>query len=213
MTLFSSSKTFSRLHFLCMAGVLISIFFVLTGFLRLEQESQSQAQALADTVLRFHIRANSDSDADQQLKLRVRDGVLAWAAPLLTDVTDRNEAETILREHLPELTTEAERLTKLYGHGESVQAQLTKEQFPVRVYGTHVFPAGTYHSLTLSIGSGKGHNWWCVLYPTLCFQDAASGQVTAESDEMLSTLLPDETEKTGQIIFRFRFLTFLNRFF
>lgn len=213
MTHFSLSKTFHRLRFLCMAGVLISIFFALTGLLRLEREAQSQTQALSNAVLRFHIRANSDSDADQQLKLRVRDGILAWATPLLADATDRSEAEAILRKHLSELTAEAERLTTLYGHGEFVQARLTKEQFPVRVYGTHVFPAGTYHSLTLSIGSGNGHNWWCVLYPTLCFQDVASGEVTAESDEMLSTLLPDETEKTGQIVFRFRFLTFLNRFF
>lgn len=212
MTHFSSSKTIFRLRFLCTAGILISVFFILTGLLRLEREAQAQAQTLSNAVLRFHIRANSDSYEDQQLKLRVRDGILAWAAPLFDDVTDRSEAETILREHLSELTAEAERLTKLYGNGESVQAQLTKEQFPVRVYGTHVFPAGTYHSLTLSIGSGNGHNWWCVLYPTLCFQDAASGEVTAESDEMLSTLLPDETEKTGQIVFRFRFLTFLNRF-
>ena len=212
MTHFSLSKTIFHLRFLCTAGILISVFFLLTGLFRLERETQLQAQLLSNSVLRFHIRANSDSDEDQQLKLRVRDGILAWAAPLLDRTSDRSEAETILREHLSELTAEAERLTTLYGNGESVQAQLMEERFPVRVYGTHIFPAGTYHSLSLSIGSGSGHNWWCVLYPTLCFQDAASGEVTAESDEMLSTLLPDDTEKTGQIVFRFRFLTFLNRF-
>ena len=188
MTHFSLSKTIFHLRFLCTAGILISVFFLLTGLFRLERETQSQAQTLSNSVLRFHIRANSDSDEDQQLKLRVRDGILAWAAPLLDRASDRSEAETILREHLSELTAEAERLTTLYGNGESVQAQLMEERFPVRVYGTHIFPAGTYHSLSLSIGSGNGHNWWCVLYPTLCQVDESALDVQSVLDWLAQRL-------------------------
>ena len=130
--------------------------------------AQARQDLLADKVLRLHVLANSDSEADQALKLRVRDRVLAEVRPLLAGVTDAEEAEAIIARRLPALTAAAEDEIRQQGYGYPVAVTLEDVWFPTRSYDAAALPAGTYRALRVVIGAGEGHNWWCVVYPSLC---------------------------------------------
>lgn len=130
--------------------------------------SLHRQQALADRVVRLHILANSDSDEDQALKLQVRDRVLDRAAEILTESADRAAAERALRAALPELESLAADEIARRGYDYPVTAELADTAFPTREYDGFALPAGRYLALRLVIGAGKGHNWWCVVFPPLC---------------------------------------------
>lgn len=124
--------------------------------------------ALAEKVVRLHVLANSDSRDDQALKLQVRDQVLSQAAELLTGQESAAEAAAILRDNLPLLARTAAREIKSRGYGYPVRVSLEDCWFPSRQYADVSLPAGTYQALRVVIGEGEGHNWWCVVYPSLC---------------------------------------------
>ena len=128
---------------------------------------REQAQ-LADSVLRLHVLANSDSQADQQLKEKVRDRVLAEAAPLLEGVTDREQAEDLLAASLQTLADAGAETVAAEGYDYPVTVSLEQTWFPTREYEDFSLPAGTYSALRVVIGEGEGHNWWCVVFPPLC---------------------------------------------
>ena len=130
--------------------------------------AQAQQDRLADRVLRLHVLANSDTEADQALKLRVRDRVLAEVRPLLAGVTGAAEAEAVLTGQLPALTAAAGDEIVRQGYGYPVSVTLEDVWFPTRYYDAAALPAGTYRALRVVIGSGEGHNWWCVVFPSLC---------------------------------------------
>lgn len=130
--------------------------------------SLHRQQALADRVVRLHILANSDSDEDQALKLQVRDKILARATEILEQSANRDEAETTLRESLPEIERLAAEEIAAEGYDYGVTAELTDTTFPTREYDDFTLPAGDYLALRVVIGAGEGHNWWCVVFPPLC---------------------------------------------
>lgn len=145
-----------------------------------------------ETVLRFHIRANSDSEEDQALKLLVRDGVLNELAPLLADVDDKAEAREILEDHLTDIEEISEEIIRQAGYDYGVDAYFTTEEFPMKGYGDLIFPAGEYEALRVDIGEKNGANWWCVMYPGLCFVDTVGGVVPTDGKEELEALLTPE---------------------
>lgn len=123
-----------------------------------------QQAALSDKVVRLHVVGASDSAEDQAVKLRVRDAVLARAEPLLTGVTDAETAQVVLADHLPELARAGAEAA-----GGAVTAELARGVwFPTRRYVDFALPAGRYDALRLTVGEGKGRNWWCVAFPPLC---------------------------------------------
>ena len=130
-----------------------------------------------DTVVRLHVLANSDSEDDQALKLKVRDGVLEAAAHLVEGCTTQAEAVEALDAHLSELEAAASAVISSEGYDYPVTVLLGEEDYPTRTYESCAFPAGTYVSLRVLIGSGEGQNWWCCLFPPLCLSAA-----TAKSD-------------------------------
>ncbi len=128
---------------------------------------QQQDTGWRDKLIRLHVVANSDSKADQAQKLEVRDAVLAAVEPVLDGVTDAAEAKTRLSGQLSALEQAAN--TVLAGTGQTAVVTLERETFPLREYETFSLPAGEYEALRVTIGEGAGHNWWCVVYPSLCF--------------------------------------------
>ena len=170
---------------------------------------------IATKVLRFHVLANSDSDADQSLKLKVRDAIGSYMAPKVKDATSVEECEEIVRAAIPEIVDTAEAVIEKEGYDYSVTASLGKVDFPVKTYGAYTFPKGAYEALNVTIGEGKGHNWWCVMYPNMCFSGSAYEIVDEEAEESLKrALTPEEyeslmEEKNYEI--RFRYLSFLNQ--
>lgn len=212
--------------YIFLTGMFVCLILFGVSALHTEQQASAAARELSQAVLRFHVRADADTEEAQALKLQVRDEILSYVQPLLANVQNRAEAERILSGRLAEIEAVAEAVTGQYGQGEPVHAELTEELFPVRTYGAVTFPSGIYHSLTVTIGSGQGHNWWCVMYPTLCFQDSGSADISAESEEALTNLLSAEAQealvdsdcdtsaKKADPVprIRFRIFTFFNRF-
>ena len=145
-------------------------------------------QQIATQVLRFHIRANSDTVADQQKKLRIKQSLLEWLTPILSENTSKSETIQCIRKNLPDIRKEATRMAA----PESVTVTLQKEWFPEKTYGTCTFPEGIYDALRVDIGQAKGHNWWCVLYPSLCFADALEPSMTEEGEEKLQQVLDED---------------------
>lgn len=135
-----------------------------------------QQKALAEQMVRLHVVANSDSEADQAVKLRVRDAVLAQAAPWLAEAESREEALEILSAHLPELARIG---AETAGEGVKVTASIEENAwFPTKEYEDFALPAGKYTALRITLGEGKGHNWWCVVFPPLCL--GSVGETVAE---------------------------------
>ena len=145
-------------------------------------------QQIATQVLRFHIRANSDTVADQQKKLRIKQSLLEWLTPILSENTSKSETIQCIRKNLPDIRKEATRMAA----PEPVTVTLQKEWFPEKTYGTCTFPEGIYDALRVDIGQAKGHNWWCVLYPSLCFADALEPSMTEEGEKKLQQVLDED---------------------
>ncbi len=119
--------------------------------------------------LRIHIRADSNEAAAQTVKYAVRDEVVDYLTPLVASYATKRAAMEGIEKNLPQIERVATEVLQKEGFSYGAQAKLTKESFPTRVYGEYVLPAGEYSALVLSLGSGKGDNWWCVVYPPLCF--------------------------------------------
>ena len=153
-----------------------------------DKSTSTLQQQIATQVLRFHIRANSDTVADQQKKLRIKQSLLEWLTPILSENTSKSETIQCIRKNLPDIRKEATRMAA----PEPVTVTLQKEWFPEKTYGTCTFPEGIYDALRVDIGQAKGHNWWCVLYPFLCFADALEPSMTEEGEEKLQQVLDED---------------------
>ena len=129
----------------------------------------SQNTALAEQYLRIHIRAHSNEHSAQSVKYIVRDRVVDSLTPLVAGSQSQAQAVAGLQDRLNEIERVAKTALLAQGYDYGASAKITKEQFPTRVYDGYTLPAGEYTALILSLGQGKGDNWWCVVYPPLCF--------------------------------------------
>ena len=135
-------------------------------------QTKSMQRNMAQKVLRFHVLANSDSREDQALKLKVRDQVGTLMAEKLKDADSLEESERIVKANLNLIENCAADVISAEGYAYPVSAALENCTFPEKTYGTYTFPGGVYEALRVVIGSGEGHNWWCVMYPNLCFANS-----------------------------------------
>lgn len=195
--------------------ILVGINICLAVLLGVQYEKRQQIQeSIAEKVLRFHVIANSDAAFDQELKLKVRDAVGAQMAELLSDAGSRAECEQIIQGELKEIACTAERVIKEEGYSYETEAFLREVQFPVKTYGDYTFPAGTYEALEIVIGAGVGHNWWCVMYPNMCFSGSVYEVVDEDAKEALREVLSaeeyEEVLASGDYQVQFKYLTFLN---
>ena len=164
-------KKFLAVILLAAAIVGIAIAFAGTG---------GDVQNAADAYLRVHIRANSNSEEDQRVKYLVRDKVVEFLTPTVADCTTKAEAMEAVRGKLSEAERVAERVLEENGFYYGARASLREEEFPTRVYEEVTLSAGVYDALILELGSGKGDNWWCVVYPPLCFT-SGNGNIVYKS--------------------------------
>lgn len=139
-------------------------------------------EAVYDSVIRLHVLANSDSAEDQALKLCVRDAVLAYTETLLHQSKDREDATRILSAHLEEIRAVAQKTVTEEGYNDTVSVYLGEESYPTRQYESCCFPSGNYLSLRVCIGEAEGQNWWCVLFPTMCFSAASDNTYHMETE-------------------------------
>ena len=167
---------------------------------------------VAEKLIRFHVIANSDDEIDQQLKLRVRDSILKYITPKLKDSKDIEESRQIIKSEDANIKRISEKIIKEKGFKYLVSTTLSKEYFPVKTYGNITLPQGEYEAYRVIIGTGTGQNWWCVMFPPLCFVDITKGNVSYEKTEkeMKSVLSDDEyklvdnTVSSKKIIAKFK---------
>lgn len=172
----------------------ISALCFLTAFLialsARQQGSEALASRIAPEILRFHILANSNSDEDQQLKMEVKGLVIDYVNENLGENATKETTAAWLTDHSEAIEDMAHRYLLSRGKDYPVSLMLTRDYFPTKAYGDMVFPCGTYDAARITIGSGNGHNWWCVLYPPLCYTDSMNAVVPEHSKETLKQLIP-----------------------
>lgn len=132
--------------------------------------------------LRIHIRANSNADIDQNVKYEVKDAVVKALTPKLADVSSKEEAMEVISENLVLIDEVSERVLESHGFYYGAKSRLCREDFPTRTYGELTLSGGIYDALIVDLGSGEGDNWWCVVFPPLCFvADGEGEKVTYKS--------------------------------
>ena len=155
---------------------------------------EKTSTALADGVIRFHILANSDTKEDQSLKLKVRDRIIKEMEPLFDENGDIPGARDIIIANMEKIKSIAEDEVKKQGFDYDVSVSLGQSYFPTKEYGDVVLPTGTYEALKIKIGNAKGQNWWCVLFPPLCFVDESCVSGSNSTGKLVSNVGKDNAE-------------------
>ena len=178
--------------FLANKRVRLFIISVITGIFitSLAQTYSNRVMAdISSSVVRLHVVANSDTDEDQKLKLKVRDEIINFLEPLLQDAESVEDTKEFIKNNIQKIEEEAQKIIKKYGYTYSVTANFGKFDFPSKSYENARFPKGKYDALKIVIGKGEGKNWWCVLYPQLCFDCSMDGVLSKESETRLKNVL------------------------
>ena len=164
---------------------------------------------IQDSVFRLHVIANSNSDEDQNLKYIVRDKVLEYMTSISKDLSSKEEIISVAKENIDKIQKIAEETIKKNGYNYPVKLTIGSFAFPTKTYGDISLPSGMYDALKIEIGDAKGKNWWCVMFPPLCFVDVTSGIVPEESKEIMKENLSDEeyeliSESRSNMKFKFK---------
>ena len=167
------------------AGLVFTLVFALVTRLY----ASDVQEEIAAEILRFHVLAHSDDHAEQELKLLVRDAILAHYGHVLTDVENRFASIELIRLELADIEGIAAQVVAQNGFDHDVRAGLTSQFFPTRSYGAIRLPPGMYDALTIRIGDAIGENWWCVVFPPLCFVDEAQTELSQQTHDQLAELL------------------------
>lgn len=208
-----------KLNFILILTILIFLYIVLLSF----NYSQAISYNLSDSVFRLHIIANSDSSADQELKLKVRDKIIEYMNTLTSNSSDKKDVISIVNNHLDSFKEIALNTIKENGYNYDVNIEIGNFHFPTKSYGDISFPAGNYDALKIEIGDAIGQNWWCVLFPPLCFVNSSTGVVPDDSKNTLKENINSESyeiisegnnsnDNTSDIKIKFKIIEFLNNF-
>ena len=191
---------------------LITFFFVFGILTGIYINTDMALADVPEKIIRLHVVANSDSPADQQLKLQVRDKIISSMSGRLEGLKDISEVKSIVRGSLAEIEAAAREVIEENRKRYGVKAVFTEMDFPTRTYGNITLPAGTYQALNIVIGEGKGKNWWCVMFPPLCFIDVAHGIAAEETMKELKASLTEEeysllisSKEPGEVSVKLRF--------
>lgn len=170
------------------AFIFILLFFTIPVKGVSEQaDSENDYQVIPDEAIRLRILANSDSDADQALKRLVRDRVNEHITKWVADLTTIEEARILIEKRIPEIEAIIAKVLKEQNSDNPFKVEYgTDVSFPTKLYGPYLYPAGEYEAVLITLGKGKGANWWCVLFPPLCFLDFSNGTsvAAAEAEEV-----------------------------
>lgn len=192
--------------------ILLCLYISICAFSYVNAVSSS----LKDSVFRLHVLANSDSEEDQNLKYKVRDSLIEYMNSLCENVTSKEEAISIAEENKDNFYEIAKNVISENGYDYDVSIEIGNFSFPTKNYGDISLPSGYYDALRVKIGKAEGQNWWCVMFPPLCFVNVSSGIVPEESKNNLKENLSDEefsivsNEDTAQIKFKFKLIELLN---
>lgn len=190
----------NKLVFLfCILTVVILIGWNQSG----EAESNDDYQVIPDDAIRLRILANSDSANDQAMKEKVRDAVNIEITKWVADITDIDEARKLIQDNLSEIENIVHNVVGDLDFAVAYDDEIT---FPMKLYGDYLYPAGEYEAILVTLGEGKGSNWWCVLFPPLCFLDFSFGTSVESNSTMEEATVTEESEEVEVKFFLFEWL-------
>ena len=168
---------------------------------------------ISGSIFRLHVIANSDSVEDQELKYIVRDKLLEYMNEISIGITDKEEIIKLAFEHKDDFYNIAKNTVEEKGYNYDIKINIGNFSFPTKNYGDIYLPAGNYDALRIEIGNAEGKNWWCVMFPPLCFVDVSSGIVPDESKQIIKENLSDEgynliSENNSGMKFKFKILEY-----
>lgn len=177
-----------------LTALFLSLLFTISIGIRNEYTIKTIQNEIASEVLRFHVRANSDTEEDQKIKMQVKEAVVTYLNPLLDEIRNVGTAKLLVENHLSGVEKIIHEKLNDIGCSYGFQVKITKEYFPRKTYGDCTFPEGNYEAVVITLGKGAGQNWWCMLYPGLCFLDGTYAIASKENDET-EAVVPDERKK------------------
>ena len=197
--------------------ILLTFLLILYIFISAVSYTNAVCSDIQESVFRLHVIANSDSTEDQNLKYIVRDSVIDYINEISKDATSKDEVIAIAEEHLTEIEEIALQTVKDNGCDYPVKVSIGNFAFPSKKYGDITLPPGYYDALKIEIGEATGQNWWCVMFPPLCFVDVTSGVVPEESKEIMKDNLTDEeydliSGKSADVEIKFKIVEVLQNF-
>lgn len=190
--------------------ILFSFFIFISAISYVDAVSSD----ISDSIFRLHVIANSDTDEDQELKYIVRDHILNYMNEISANCSSKSEVISIIEEHESDFYDIAKQTIEENGYNYSVKISIGNFEFPTKTYGDISLPAGYYDALKIEIGEASGQNWWCVMFPPLCFVDISSGIVPDESKQIMQDNLTEEEYKlisdtdSNNIKFKFSLIEF-----
>lgn len=190
--------------------IILSLLFCFI-FVSISSYAHTVSENLSDNFFRLHILANSDSEIDQNLKLKVRDAIIKYMNSQNFSDSSKSEVITAVEEDLENYKLIAETVISDAGFDYPVSVEIGNFHFPTKIYGNISLPAGYYDALRIKIGNAEGQNWWCSLFPPLCFVDISSGVIDETSQNTLKENLSDEefaiiTSSSEKIKLKFKIL-------
>ena len=194
---------------------IITLFIIFILAITISYSSKVFA-GLENNIFRLHILANSDSEEDQALKLLVRDGILDYMKEINKNSTNKDLTIQNTKNNLDEIKARCEQILRENGSDYEVSVEIGNFYFPTKYYGNISLPAGYYDALRIKIGEAQGQNWWCSLFPPLCFIDISSGYLSEEDSQILEDNLTEEefmliSSTSPDIKLKFKILELLNR--
>ncbi|MBE7026607.1 MAG: stage II sporulation protein R [Ruminococcaceae bacterium] len=200
-----------------MRKIVISLLFGLVFSMALMAYADSTRKGIAESLVRLHVVANSDDVYDQQIKLIVRDALIDEFGPVLDGAANQKQAEQIITDNLKNIEKVAQTTLEKHGFKYSAKALYEKTHFPTKKYANIMLPPGEYDALRIVLGEGKGQNWWCVMYPPLCFEGSVLGVIDEAKANMLKQNIGESgyeiiTQKdTVPVNFKFKILEIFDK--
>lgn len=201
------SSVFKRL-------IIVLLLLILFIFISAIYYVSAVSNNIANGVFRLHVIANSDSPEDQNLKYIVRDELIKYMNTLAKDCNSKQEVIEIAKNNISNFENIAKKTIKDNGFNYNVTVEIGNFDFPTKTYGDITLPAGTYDSLKIKIGKSEGQNWWCVMFPPLCFVDVTTGIVPEESKKEMKEAMPEEeyslisNTNNSEVNFKFKLIEF-----
>lgn len=205
-------KTFLKNIFIIL--ILLFIFIIISAISYVDAVSNN----ISNSVFRLHVIANSDSSEDQSLKYKVRDNILTYINSISKNCSSKDEVISLANKHKQDIYKVAKQIINDNGYDYDVNINIGNFDFPTKYYGDISFPAGSYDALRIEIGESRGQNWWCVMFPPLCFVDVTSGIVPDESKLIIQNNLSNEeyniisNQSEPSIKFKFSLIEMFQKF-
>lgn len=197
--------------------ILVSALLIIYVCISAVSYTHAVTTDIADSVFRLHVIANSNSDEDQNLKYIVRDKVIEYMSSISQNASSKEEVIKIAKANLDKIQAIASQTIRDNGYTYSVNVEVGNFSFPSKIYGDITLPPGYYDALRIKIGKAEGQNWWCVMFPPLCFVDVTSGVVPDESKEIMKENLSKEefdliSKNSNEVKVKFKIVEVLQNF-